>query len=83
MLQLKITEDRSIQGQYIIQNNLICLTGDARPRFFESWKSFVDELCSRSGGDAREAMTVGISLSFKTEVTGTTASLQTCRGLEV
>ena len=27
------------------------LTGDARPRFFE--------LCSRSGGDAREAMTVG------------------------
>ena len=26
------------------------LTGDARPRFFE---------CSRSGGDAREAMTVG------------------------
>ena len=28
------------------------LTGDARPRFF-------DELCSRSGGDAREAMTVG------------------------
>ena len=26
--------------------------GDARPRFF-------DELCSRSGGDAREAMTVG------------------------
>ena len=29
------------------------LTGDARPRFFD------DELCSRSGGDAREAMTVG------------------------
>ena len=28
------------------------LTGDARPRFF-------DELCSRSGADAREAMTVG------------------------
>ena len=32
------------------------LTGDARPRFFESM-SFVPR--SRSGGDAREAMTVG------------------------
>ena len=30
----------------------VYLTGDARPRFF-------DELCSRSGGDAREARTVG------------------------
>ena len=35
------------------------LTGDARPRFFESK---LDELCSRSGGDAREAMTVGCKL---------------------
>ena len=48
-------------GSYVREANeritgwimITVLTGDARPRFF------VDELCSRSGGDAREAMTVG------------------------
>ena len=34
--------------------SLFLLTGDARPRFFESWT-----LCSRSTCGAREAMTVG------------------------
>ena len=32
------------------------LTGDARPRFFESWTK---TLCSRSRCGAREALTVG------------------------
>ena len=37
--------------QALRERKRLKLTGDARPRFFE--------LCSRSGGDAREAMTVG------------------------
>ena len=52
VVKTKGNEKRSRAARQIVNAHAFKLTGDARPRF-------VDELCSKSGGDAREAMTVG------------------------